>query len=632
MGKDKNSENRRPRRNLALAAGLLALTVAVYLPALGGGFVWDDDSMLTDNVVLKENGLYRSWLTTEQPNYWPITWTSYWLEFQIWGLNPAGYHAANVGLHALNTLLLWRILPLLNVPAPWVAAAVFAVHPVNVESVAWITQRKNTLSLFFFLLALLFYLRFDGRRVGAWYWTALALFILAMLSKGTVVALPAVILLCVWWLRGTIARRDLLQSLPFFAVSAVLSLVEIWFQYVRAIGADVVRDDSFFARLAGAGWVVWFYLYKTLLPIHLSFIYPRWKIDPLNWLSYVPDLALIGLLGLCWSYRKSWGRPALFALGYFIVTLGPVLGFFDFYFMKYSFVADHYLYVSISGIIALIVCACRGIFNWGGRRRAAFARVGTATALIALGLLTWRQSGIYRDHETLWRKTLQQNPNASLAHNNLGFVLERKGEVDKAISHYLRAIELDPNLDKAYSNLGFVFASRGQLGEAVKYYRQLLRIRPEAANAQINLGNILYSLGQLSEAESHFRRALSIKPGDAGLYNNLAVVLISQGKIDEAVSNLDEAVRLDPNHAGAHFNLGRVLADHGQLERSIEHFRHVLRIDPRRAAVHESLARALARLGRNDEAIKHYQEALRIIKSQPQADTPPPERENNFRR
>jgi hypothetical protein len=371
-----------------LATGLVALTLLVYITAILSGFVWDDDTHLIDNMVLKEYGLYRSWFTSEQFNYWPVTWTSYWLEYQLWGLNPTGYHAVNVLVHAANALLIWRILIQLNVPGAWMAAVVFAVHPVNVESVAWISQQKNTLSMFFFLLSLLWYLRFDYSGHRGLYWTAVSLFVLAMLSKGAVATLPVVLLMCVWWLRKTISHRDLLGSLPFFAVSALMSIVEIWFQYVRAIGGDIVRDDSFFARLAGAGWVVWFYLYKALLPLNLSFIYPRWEIDPTNWLSYIPGLVLIGLLWLCWRFRQSWGQAVLFALGYFVVTLGPVLGFFNIYFMKYSFVADHYQYVSIIGIIALLVAVGCRVLKQLGRGGARLVYVGATAVLVVLGLLT----------------------------------------------------------------------------------------------------------------------------------------------------------------------------------------------------------------------------------------------------
>ncbi len=606
-------------QNLTLAAALVVLTLLVYLPAIGGGFVWDDDAMLTDNVVLMEHGLYRSWFTTEQPNYWPLTWTSYWLEHQVWGLSPAGYHVVNVLLHAVSALIVWQILVQLRVPGAWLAAAVFAVHPVNVESVAWITQRKNTLSLFFYLLSLLCYLRFDRRGTAGLYWTSIVLFVFAMFSKGTVVALPVVLLMCVWWLRGRIGRRDLLRSIPFFAVAAVMSVVEIWFQYVRAIGAEVVRNDGFLGRLAGAGWVVWFYLYKALLPINLSFVYPRWTIDPANGFSYVPDLALLAGLGLCWRFRQSWGWGALLGLGYFIVTLGPVLGFFDFYFMKYSFVADHYQYASIIGIIALVVAAGGKILERAGLGDVRAAYVSSAAVLIALGVLTWQQGRIYKDQETLWRDTVRRNPNAPLAQNNFGFALARRGEIDAAISHYRQAIKLDPNNNKAHYNLAFALISQGQLDEAVKQFRQHLQIKPNDANAQITLGNVLYSLGRREEAEIQLREALRYNPGVASLHDNLGILLVSQGKLDEAISHFRQAVKLEPDNAAAHYNLGRALADQGDFQSAIDYFRQSLRIDPERAHVHESLARALARLGKKDEAIQHYNEAIRIMKSRKDA-------------
>lgn len=615
--KDKNKADAGQQwwKNLTFAAALVVLTLLVYLPAIGGGFVWDDDAMLTDNVVLKEHGLYRSWFTTEQPNYWPLTWTSYWLEYHLWGLSPAGYHIVNILLHAGSALIVWRILVQLRIPGAWLAAAVFAVHPVNVESVAWITQRKNTLSLFFYLLSLLCYLRFDRRGTAGLYWTSIVLFVVAMFSKGTVVALPVVVLMCIWWLRGTISRRDVLRSIPFFAVAAVMSVVEIWFQYVRAIGGEVVRNDAFFGRLAGAGWVIWFYLYKALLPINLSFVYPRWRIDPANGVSYVPDLALLVVLGVCWRFRWSWGRAAMLALGYFIVMLGPVLGFFDFYFMKYSFVADHYQYVSIIGIIALVVAAGWRLLKRAGLGDARVAYVSSALVLIALGLLTWQKGQIYKDQETLWRDTVQRNPNAPLAHNNFGFALASRGEIDEAISHYREAIKLDPNNNKARYNLAFALVSQGQLDEAVKQFRQHLRIKPNDANAQISLGNVLYSLGRREEAEVQFREALQRNPGIASLHDNLGVLLVLQGKLDEGISHLRQAVKLEPDNAAAHYNLGRALAHQGDLQSAIVHFRQSLRIDPERAHVHESLGRALARLGKKDEAIQHYNEAIRIMKS-----------------
>lgn len=376
-----------------------------------------------------------------------------------------------------------------------------------------------------------------------------------------------------------------------------------------------MRTDTFLARLAGAGWVVCYYLYKALLPFNLSFIYPRWKIDPTNWLSYIPDLLLLALLGVSWQFRRSWGRAALFALSYFIVTLGPVLGFFNFYFMKYSFVADHYQYVSIIGVIALVVAAGRTVLKRAGLGNPRITYAGSAVLLIVVGLLTWRQVPIYKDRETLWRETLRRNPNAPIAHNNLGFILQEQGKIDEAISHYRQAIRLDPNNDKAHSNLALALVSQGKLEEAVDQYRHQLRIKPNDVNAHINIGNALLSLGRLQEAESHLRRALQINHEDAEAHNNLAALLVSQGKLDEAIDHLRQALRLRPDDARTHANLGKVLATQGQLDMAIDEFRQALRIDPEFADAHESLARALVRMGKKDEAINHYKEALRLMKS-----------------
>jgi hypothetical protein len=349
-----------PRWEAAGGAAAILLCVALaYLPTLGAGFLWDDDSMLVNNIVLQDHGLFRAWFSTQQLNWWPVTSTSYWLEHWLWGLNPAGYHATNLLIHAGCAFLIWRILRRLRVPAALPCALLFAVHPVNVESVAWIAQRKTILSLLFFLLALLAYLAFDASGRRRLYAGSVACFALALLSKGAVVALPLVILLCLWWLRGAVRRRDLLRSLPFFALAGVMSAVEIWFQYTRVIGANTVREEGLLSRLAGAGSVVWFYLGKALMPMGLSFVYPRWHIDPAHWLAWLPDLALAAALWLAWRARTGAGRPVLFALAYTVLMLLPVLGFFDIYFMRYSLVADHYQYGSMIGVVALATAAAR---------------------------------------------------------------------------------------------------------------------------------------------------------------------------------------------------------------------------------------------------------------------------------
>jgi Tfp pilus assembly protein PilF len=546
---------------LICVAVLVALTMAVYIPAMRGGFVWNDED-LTANIVLQENGLYRVWFTTQSINYWPITWTSYWIEHQLWGLNPAGYHVVNILLHAICALLVWRILIRLKVPGAYVAALVFAVHPVNVESVAWITQRKNLLSMLFYLVALLLYLRFDEAGRRRLYWAAVVAFLLAMLGKGAVATMPVVLLLCAWWLHGRISRRDLLRSVPFFAVSAAMSLVEIYFQSIRAIGEDVVRDDTLLERLIGAGWVIGFYIYKAILPLGLCFVYPRWEIDSSQWVAYLPGLALLAVLLLSWRYRRSFGRPVLFALGYYVITLAPVVGFFDIYFMRYSLVADHYQFVSIISVIALIVSAAWAALTRVGRGRKWAVYAVAMPVIVVLAALTWQQSQIYLTRETLWRDTLEKNPNAWLAHTNLGKVLRAQGKIREAIQHYDQALKLKPDHPDAHNNLGNAFLVLGRFDDAIRHYRIALEIRPIFAEAWLNLGNAVAQQGELEEAIGYYGKAVELKPFMPQAHDNLGKVLTWAGQVEKGLQHMQEAARLAPGWPGPLASMAWILATH----------------------------------------------------------------------
>ena len=371
---------------------LVVITFIIYFPSLRGGFVFDDDSLIVHNqLVRSSDGLYRFWLTREAPDYWPLTSTIWWLEWRAWRANPLGYHVVNVFLHALNALLLWTILRRLKIPGSWFAAAIFAVHPVNVATVAWISEQKNTLSLLFYTLAILLFLEFDETARRCSFVLSLATFCLALLSKTAVVMLPVVLLLCLWWQHRRIRWKDILRTAPFFPLSLASGLTTMWFQSNRAMGTHAAQTTGFATRLAVAGCAPWFYLYKALLPLNLTVIYPKWVIDPHSWISYAPGFILVGSLIVLWRKRETWGRPLFFGLGYFLVTLFPVLGFFDQTFHRYSWVADHWAYLSIIGIIALVVAGgeriCRPIGN---------QTIGAGVGLVVVLLLGTGRLG------TLW--------------------------------------------------------------------------------------------------------------------------------------------------------------------------------------------------------------------------------------
>ncbi len=327
------------------AAIIILLTILAYLPVMRGGFFWDDSTLITENPMVKApDGLYRFWFTTEALDYYPLTWSLLRLEWRVWGNSAPDYHMVNVLLHAANAVLVWLMLRRLRIPGAWLAALIFAVHPVNVATAGWISEQKNTVSMLFYAAAILLYLEFDDGRHWCWYGLSLAAFVLALLSKSAVVMLPVVLLGCIWWRRGRVERRDIVYSLPFFALALVAGVSAVWFQYGNAMHWQTVREAGFAGRLAAAGWVPWFYFFKALVPFHLMVVYPKWEIDPSRLVSWLPGMLLIVCFLLFWRERRSWGRTALFGFGYFTVTLFPVLGFFDLVFYRFSLVADHWQY------------------------------------------------------------------------------------------------------------------------------------------------------------------------------------------------------------------------------------------------------------------------------------------------
>ncbi|MGO9246740.1 MAG: tetratricopeptide repeat protein [Verrucomicrobiia bacterium] len=596
-----------------LALVLAVVTLAAYQPTWHAGFIWDDDGLITGNRMIKDgDGLRKLWFSTEPRDYYPMTGSLCWLEWRAWGNNATGYHVLNVLLHAVNAMLVWMILRRLNIPGAWLAALVFAVHPINVATVAWISEQKNTLSMLFAAVAVLLWLRFCDEGRWRWYGFSLAAFLLALLSKSAVVMLPVVLLGCVWWTRGRVRWKDVWCGLPFFVTSLVLGLITVWFQYHRAMLENPVRSDSFLARLAIAGWVPWFYLYKALLPLNLTVIYAKWQIDAGHWVSYLPGALLVVCFLVFWWKRRTWGRPLLFGLGYFVVTLFPVLGFLDQGFYRYSLVADHWLYYSIVGVIALAVAAGVELCHRLGQRARSVGVVAGVGVLTVLGAATWGRACVYAGEETLWRDTLKKNPRAWMAHNNLGNVLLREGKTSDAIGHYEQTLRLNPDFAEAHYNLGIALAQTGKIEEAIAHYEQALRIKPDYAAAHINLGVILRNQGKVPEAIAHYEQALRIKPDDSEAHNDLGVALAQTGKFEEAITHYEQASRIKPDDAEGHYNLGLAFAEVGRVPEAMKQWEKALQIKPDFAGAHYNLGIALAQTGKIQEAITHYEQALRI--------------------
>jgi tetratricopeptide (TPR) repeat protein len=583
----------------AAAALLVALTVFAYVPAMHAGFIWDDDQYVQNNAAVHDpGGLARIWFDfSASPQYYPLVYSSYWLEYRLWGNDPAGYHVVNILLHGVVAILVWRFLRRLGLPAAWLAAAIFAVHPVNAESVAWITERKNVLSGIFYFAAAIAYLRFADwppqraatNRRWAWWAAALVLFLAALLSKTVTCTLPAVLLLVVWWKRGRMTRKDVLPLAPFFVLGIAQGLFTSWFEkhYTGALGEQ--WSMTFLERFLVAGRVLWFYVGKLLWPVNLTFIYPRWSVDASVWWQYLFPLAALAAPIVLFLARRRIGWGPLVAALCFAGTLFPVLGFFNVYYMQYSFVADHWVYIASIAVIAL---ACAAAARLAGRRRASIQAATPAVAaivILGLGGLTFQQSRIYSNLEGLWRDVLRKNPAAWMAHNNLGNLLKDSGRLDEARAEYASAIAVRPDFAMAHSNLGIVYKRQGRLDDAIREYRRALECDPNYVAAHFNLGLAFQQRGDLDQAATEFRAYIAARPKHAEAHVNLACILMTQGRLEPAADSFEAALALNPHLVEAHLNLARVRGDQGRLAEAIAHCNRALEINPHDADAHALL-------------------------------------------
>jgi len=580
-----------------LLGGVIFLAVFLsYLPVLNAGFIWDDDTFLTENPLISaKDGLFRFWFSSEPPDYFPLTSSTLWIEWRLWGNRARGYHVVNVLLHIMSSILLWLVLRELKIPGAFLAGLIFGVHPVAVESVAWITERKNTLPMVFYMLTLYLYIRFQKTSHRGFYGFSLASFLLALLSKTSVAMLPFVLIGCAWWMKKKVTLKDIKGIVPFFIVSFALSLVTIWFQYNRAIGADVVRDDVFLSRLVIAGRAVWFYVYKAFLPIGLSFVYPRWKADVGNPASYIPVLLIIGSYAVFLWKRESWGRAFVFGWGYYLINLFPVLGFFNIYFMKYSLVADHWQYTSLAGIIALATgLFSRFLYRKDKKGKHILFGFGGLAVLIFMGM-SYRQCLIYKDAESLWKDTLKKNPEAGLAHHNLAKMRQEKGRREEAIRHYRKAMELLPGDMLVPYNLANTLREQGNPQQAIEYYKKSLEINPRFYHALNNLGIAYTENGENQKALESFSGVMELEPAFIEPYINTANLMARKKMFDQAITYYGKALEIDDGNPNAHGNLGNVLAELGRHEEAIRHYEKALEADPGNPVITRNLKLALKR-------------------------------------
>lgn len=653
---------RSPRRDDWLWAGLLVLlTLIVYQPAIRGAFLWDDDRHVSQNRALRSaSGLADIWLhpstgrTLETgyvtPQYYPLTHTTYWLEYHVWGLNTVGYHAVNILLHAASALLLWQLLKMLRVPGAWVAAAIFAVHPIEVESVAWITERKNVLSGLFFFASLYAYVRFAGMKPAAtkeqggevagdgaagplsWGWYALSflLFGCAVLSKTVASAMPVVALLLLWWKLGRrLNWRTVAGVVPFLVVGAILGRQTAWMEkyVVGAIGPD--WDLSFAQRVLVAGHAFWFYLGKIVWPVGLTFTYPRWVPDPADRGQWVYPIAaaVVILAALAWALVGKRSRGVAVAVLAYAVLLFPAMGFFDVYPMRFSFVADHFQYLAgvavICGIVGLLAS-----WLWRGERGAGAQVVqGIAGVVVfVLAVMTWRQSAIYDSPTTLWDDTLAKNPNSWMGHYNLGIEEVRlaaeqraAGDAESAnkslaesASHFERATVLRPGHANAYANWGIVLLDMNRLPEATEKLKKSIELDPTSDDPHLTLGLVYLRQRKPAEARAEWEKALSLDPKSWRAMVHLADLDLVENKLPAAEASYRAAVALRPRDASIQHALAATLAREKKSREALMHAGLAAELQPTNAEYMATLGYLWAENGRPSEAFEAFKRALQI--------------------
>jgi protein O-mannosyl-transferase len=561
-------------RDFLLHAAIIALACLwVYSPSYHGDWLWDDDQLITANPVVQSGsltGLSKLWFNPDGADFFPLSYTALWAQWPFFKNQPTGYHVTTIVLHLIGSLLLWALLDRMRIPGAWLSSLIFAIHPVAVESVAWVSETKNTLSLPLFLLACLCWVvqddEHEGPRRTRFYLLSIVFFLLAMLAKTSMVGLPVLLLLHAWWKRGTVTVQDLIRTSPFFLISLVLGLITIQYQHGRAIGAEKILVGGVASRIATAGMAILFYLKQIVWPVSLLPIYPRWEVDPPKVWQFLAWPVIAAAAAWLWANRGTadrpgWGRHALFGLGFFLLMVLPVLGFVTISYMRITWVADHFIYLPMIGVIALIGAAATRWYDRSTASAQPLILAGGAILLATCGLLAFRYANAWASEDALWTHTLKTNHNAWQAHNRLGAKKFSRGDIEGGFYHFTQSTRLRPDLGETHNNLGSALSAKGRLDEAIKEFAVACQLTPHVPAMRVNLANALFQAGRFVEASDAFLFLLEKEPNNAALLNNYAVTLYRQGNKDEAIRQFRKALEINPTLKDAREGLAVALGE-----------------------------------------------------------------------
>ena len=602
------------------ALPLLAFLAAIfvfYFPALSGEFVWDDIVFSKEKTIQDWSGLWDIWFApteiTSEWHYWPVTHTTFWLDHKLFGLNPLGYHIVNCILYFINIVLIWRLLLKLEVPGAWAISMIFAVHPIHVESVAWLIERKSLLSAMFYLGSIHLWLRFRESSNLKAYALALGLYVLGLLSKSIVVTLPVALLVLLWWKQERVSAQDAMRLLPFFIVGFAITLGDYLF-YIAS--EDIDLAFSFLERVLLASQAVWFYVGKLLWPANLMVIYPHWDVSAGNLVAWLFAAATVGVLILLWGCRHRIGKGPLAGIALFVITLSPILGFVDYGYMEFSFVADRYQYLAGLGLLAVFIGGAVHVMR---PHIASFRPVimGVYALLVAgLGILTWQQATIYQDEIALFSHIVTHNPAAYDAYHNLGIALFRANRVEEAYEASLKAVEYQPNNSKAHSNVAHALIMKERYDEAEESLKRALELDPKNSIAWRNSGVVRYKQQRYEEAVTAYQKAVALSmemldtgPDFAKAYAGMGDALLQLERHEEAIESLERSIELHPSPPLATASLllmGRAASELDRLKEAAQYYERAIELDPQNLGALELLAATRFQEERYEDALRLF--------------------------